>query len=271
MFAQKDFDIDTVLVRIMSYKKLIYFLFVPLLFISSGLKGTEAKLQPLIDALIEIAEVHQQDPTKAVPLIAIGGCPGVGKTYLTKNLLAKLQESGVNCIALPLDHFNLSPEERKKIGTEWDIRHFKVRELHECLASIFSAEKHVQKPTCNQLTGEIGTEVLVLNNIDLILFDGLYALCSNSPLNFSDYCSFTIFLEAAEADIYTWKWEREQKKTQPRTPEQFARHMEALLLEYHQNIEYSKKNANVIIRKDSNHNYELEIVLAITPHCELYN
>lgn len=231
----------------------------PLFIISSGLHGIEAKLQPLLDALAEIAETHKQDPSKPVPLIAIGGCPGVGKTYFTKTLLTKLQEKGINCIVLPLDHFNLSPQERKKIGTEWDIRHFKVQELHKCLASIFSGEKSVQKPTCNQLTGEISSEILILSNMDLILFDGLYALCSEPPLNFFDYCSLGIFLEAGETDIYAWKWEREQKKTQPRTPDQFAKHMEALLLEYHQNIEYSQKNASFILRKDSAHGYELEV------------
>lgn len=243
----------------MSCKKLIYFLFVPLYFISSGLSGEETKLQPLVDALMEIAAAHKQDASKPVPLIAIGGCPGVGKTYLTNSILVNLKQCGVNCIVLPLDHFNLSSKERKKIGTEWDIRHFKVQELHECLASIFLGEKCVPKPTCNQLTGETGKEVMSLNDIDLILFDGLYALCSKSPLNFFDYCSLGIFLEAEEADIYAWKWEREQRKTKPRTPEQFVKHMEALLLEYHQNIEYSKKDANFIIRKDSNHNYELEV------------
>lgn len=245
----------------MHYKRLIYFLVLPFFFLSyvSGLEARFESLRPIVNTLVDIAENHKQDSSKAVPIIAIGGCPGVGKTYLTKILLTELQESGVNCIVLPLDHFNLSPEERKKIGTEWDIRHFKARELYDCLASIFSGEKNIKKPTCNQLTGKIGAEVLDLNNIDLILFDGLYALCSKPPLNFFDYCLEGVFLEADESDIYKWKWEREQKKIQPRTPEQFAKHMKALFIEYHQNIEYSKENASFIIRKDSNHNYELEI------------
>lgn len=160
---------------------------------------------------------------------------------------------------LPLDHFNLSPKERKKIGTEWDIRHFKVEELHDCLTSIFLGSKYLQKPTCNQLTGEIGKETLELENVNLILFDGLYALCSIAPINFFDYCRMGIFLEADESDIYKWKWEREQKKNQPRAANEFEKHMEALLLEYHQNIEHSKENAFYIIRKDKDHQYTLEM------------
>ena len=74
-----------------------------------------------------------------------------------------------------------------------------------------------------------------------------------------------VFLEAKEADIHCWKWEREQKKAKPRTPDQFAKHMEVLLLEYHQNIEYSKQNASFIIQKDSAHNYKLLPLLINLP------
>jgi uridine kinase len=174
-------------------------------------------------------------------------------------MIGILREEGINCIALPLDHFNLSPTDRKKIGTEWDIRHFKPKELEECLLAIFSGEKIVCKPTCDQLTGEIGSEVLDLEGVDLILFDGLYALCSDPTLHFFDYCASGIFLEAEESDIRSWKWEREQRKAIPRTPEQFAKHMEALLTEYRENIEYSKKNASFIIEKDGMHGYILKV------------
>lgn len=238
--------------------------FIVVIFLAAFFTTIQAKenlqpLAPLLEYLTQVAEDYKINSNHPVPIVGIGGCPGVGKTYLTQNLLLQLREKGISCTVIPLDHFNLSPQDRKKIGTEWDIRHFKATELHNCLTSIFSGEKHVKKPTCNQLTGEIGTEFIDLNNIDLILFDGLYALCSESPLHFFDYCFMGIFLEANESDIYSWKWEREQKKAQPRTQEQFVQHMEALLLEYHQNIEYSKKNAFYIIKKDSSHNYQLEI------------
>ena len=237
----------------MHYKKLISISILPLIFLCPLINGSEP-LTPLIESLVEVAGRHKEDPSKAVPLIAIGGCPGVGKTHLTKELLNTLQNQGVHCIALSLDHFNLSPGERKKIG------HFKASELQDCLASIFSGEKIIKKPTCNQLTGEIGSELLDLSNIDLILFDGLYALCSNPPLNFFDYCLLGVFLEADKSDIYRWKWEREQKKTQPRTQEQFVKHMEALLLEYTQNIEYSRKNATFLIRKNAQHQLEVHVL-----------
>lgn len=243
-------------------KQLVYFLLFLSFFFSTVISGSEPKLEvltPIVETLVDIAEQHRLDRSKTVPLIAIGGCPGVGKSHLTKNLLNTLQNHGVHCIILPIDDFILSHEERRKIGTEWDIRHFKASEIHDCLAAIFSGAKIVKKPTWNQLAGDIGCEVIDLNNIDLILFEGQYALCSRPPLNFFDYCQFGVFLEGSEFDVYGWRWEREQKKTQPRTKEQYVKHMEAVLLDYHQNIEYSKKNASFLIKKDSKHNYELEI------------
>ncbi|GAB4233873.1 MAG: hypothetical protein Tsb0021_12950 [Chlamydiales bacterium] len=214
-------------------------------------------IEALILHLIQKADEHKQNPFQPIPVIAIGGCPGVGKTFFSNLVLNRLRENEIRCIVLPLDHFNLSPSERKKIGTEWDIRHFKLEELHQCLSSIHSGEKLIHKPTCNQLTGEIGSEKLDLRDVDLILFDGLYALCSERPLNYFQYCSLGIFLEADEKDIYQWKWQRELKKSHQRTQEQFQKHMSALMKEYSLHISYSKKNADFLIRKDSNHHYHL--------------
>ena len=246
----------------MRYQKIIQMIIITcfLLFphLVTGNESSVQSLVPLVDYLIDMVDHHRNENFKPVPILAIGGCPGVGKTYLTKTLASILYENGIRCIILPLDHFNLSPEERKKIGTEWDIRHFKAPELQNVLFSIFSGKKLIEKPTCNQLTGEIGKELIDLNEIDLILFDGLYALCSEASLNFFDCCSAGVFVEADESDIYKWKWEREQKKVQPRTPEQFKSHMQALINEFQLRIAYSKANALFIIQKDSNHNYHID-------------
>lgn len=214
-------------------------------------------LSPIVEYLVTVSERHQLNPESPVPIVAIGGCPGVGKTYLTKNLLTVLQSKGVKCAVLPLDDFNLSAEDRKKIGTEWDIRHFKVSELHSTLSSIHQGAKLVSKPTYSQITGLVGFQTLDITDIDLILFEGLYALCTREPINFYNYCTTGIFIEADEADIYRWKWEREQKKMRSRTPEQFEYHMQVLLTEYYTNIAYSKGNALFLIKKDTLHNYQI--------------
>lgn len=215
-------------------------------------------LSPILEYLTDIASQHQQNSSEPVPIIAIGGCPGVGKTYLTQFLLSSLQAKGVKCFALPLDHFNLPLEERKKIGSTWDYRHLKIIELHHFLAETCHGKKILEKPIYDQMTGEMGSELVDLTNINLVLFEGLYALCSESPLNFFDYCRGGIFIEAKESDIVKWRWEREQKRTHPRTDEELKKHIAALLEEFHQRIAYSKKNATFVIKKDSSHGYIIE-------------
>lgn len=222
-----------------------------------GLQEPTSPLAPLIKTLYQLAKGHKDDPTHPIPIVAIGGCPGVGKTFLTDLLLMDLRARGICCLALHLDDFNLSAEERRKIGTEWDWRHVQLEALHDTLSSISQHAQQIEKPTYNQLTGLVNTETLSLKDIHLILFEGLYALCSKPPLHFFSYCTLGIFLQATPQDIYRWKWEREQKKTHPRTLEAFNRHMQSLLSEYEQHIEYSQQNATFLLTKDSHHSYFL--------------
>lgn len=243
-------------------RHIIYFLiFIPIHLFSSSetiFSHNLQQLEPLIDYLIHNAEQHKQNPSKPVPMFAIGGCPGVGKTTLTKILIEELQFRGISCISVALDDFVLPASERKLMGN-WNINHLKIEELHHCLSSIFAGEKALTKPTYDQMTGEIGTESFDLNDRHIILFEGLYALCSEDPINFFKYSIQGAFLEADECDIYRWRVEREQKKINPRTDEQLTRHVEALINEYHQNIECSRNNVKFIIQKDHNHSYHLEI------------
>lgn len=210
-------------------------------------------LSPIIQYATEMAHAHQQEPANPPPILAIGGCAGVGKTHFSLHLNRMLQEAGVRSIVLHLDHFNLSVEERRKVGTEWDPRHLRSDEVRRTLHTIASGCKHIEKPFNNQVTAESGVEMIDLTDVDLILFDGIYTLSNTAPLDFFQYCAGGIYLESEEENITAWKWEREQKKLHRRTPEQFARHMEEILLDFHVNIMPSKEQARFILNIDSNH------------------
>ncbi|MES2121457.1 MAG: SDR family NAD(P)-dependent oxidoreductase [Chlamydiota bacterium] len=210
-------------------------------------------LSPITQYAAEMASAHRLAPASPPPILGIGGCAGVGKTHFSLNLKSLLQEAGVRCIVLHLDHFNLSVEERRKVGTEWDPSHLRVDEVHRTLRAIASGSKRIEKPFHNQITAESGMEVIDLTDVDLILFDGIYTLSNAAPLDFFQYCAGGIYLESEEDNITAWKWEREQKKTHKRTPEQFAHHMEAILLDFHENIMSSKQQARLILTVDSDH------------------
>lgn len=244
------------------YQKLIHKVVVILLLFSCCFVGAsemgEQTLSPLLDYLSEMANHHRMENGIPPPIVAVGGCPGVGKTHLTQILAKALQENGVRCQILLFDDFILASRDRKKMDTLWDIRHFKVDELKAVLGGICSGKKQLQKPTRNPLTGETATEIVDLSKADLILFDGLYALCSKSPLDFYEYCVAGVYVEADEADIYHWRWEREKAKASPRTQEQFNTIMKVYFDDFHDNIEYSKSNADFIIKKDGEHHYDLK-------------
>ncbi len=56
----------------MNYRQFIYILTLPWMFVSCALQGEELKvesLKPIISSLVDIAEYHRQDSSKAVPII----------------------------------------------------------------------------------------------------------------------------------------------------------------------------------------------------------
>ncbi|MFI5342756.1 MAG: hypothetical protein ACHQUC_00880 [Chlamydiales bacterium] len=218
-------------------------------------------LAPLLDYLTEMANHHRKNPTEPIPIVAIGGCPGVGKTYLNQLIFQELQQKSVRCAILPLDDFVLSPEEFMKLGVESDQNHrwFKRDALHACLSLIHSNVRLLETPTRDQRTQEVGLRMLDLSECDLLFFEGSYALCTREPLHFFIYAKAGIFIEASAEDIYQWKWEREQTRVVPRTAEKFAKSMEIVFSDFNQHIAYSKENARFVIRKDHLHRYTLEV------------
>jgi uridine kinase len=217
-------------------------------------------LSPLLDYLEKIATEHHSHSSSNIPIVAIGGCPGVGKTSIAKIINQHLEKRGITCNILHIDDFNLPAEERKKFTEEWGLSHFHHQLLHDVLKKMHENERQIAKPTYDQVTGKVGIEIVDLTSCDLIIFEGLYALCSLSPLDFFEYCDSGIYLEADEGNVTNWKWQREQTKTSPRSPEQFSKHMQAMLNEFQKNIAYSKRNAAFIVKKDGQHHYTLEEV-----------
>ena len=209
-------------------------------------------LKPLVDNLASLAHAHHQHSETQIPIIAIGGCPGVGKTHFTHLLRQELDKRNISLVVIPFDDWENAPNERQN-------GHFNLQGAHNFLTSLSKINDNSKKDVVNQLTDERSVEELDLNKTDLILFEGLFSLCSLAPINYFQYCHSGIFLEAEEKDISDWKWQREQQKTEPRTSEEFQEHMKAVFDVHHETILPSKDNAHFIVSMDSGHHYSLSM------------
>lgn len=199
--------------------------------------------------------VKKEEYSRAPIIIAIGGCPGVGKSTITKLLQAELLELGVVSAIISQDHYGLSQSERTQFSSELDPRRIQWNKLHSTLTSIRNGENEVVKPTINQLTKEMGQETLQLANVDCVLFEGAYTLCDFPPMDFLHYADLAIYLESSLENIYDWKWEREFKKSLQRSPESFFNHMMEILRDFAFHVYPTKKNADCVVQIDFFHHY----------------
>lgn len=196
--------------------------------------------------------------TENPPLIvAVGGCPGVGKSTISKLLKTELAELGIVSVIVSLDHYGLSQEARKQFTSELDPRRIQWNKLHNTLTSICEGENEIVKPTIDQLTKEMSEETIQLKNVDCILFEGCYALGDSSPMDFMQYIDLAIYLETSLENIFDWKWQRELKKSSPRTPEAFFHHMMEIVKDFAFHVYPTRKNSDYLIRIDFFHHYSI--------------
>jgi uridine kinase len=123
------------------------------------------------------------------------------------------------------------------------------------LTSVCEGQNEIVKPTINQLTKEMGQETLQLANVDCVLFEGSYTLGDFPPMNFLQYADLAIYLESSLENIYDWKWQRELKKSSPRSPQSFFNHMMEILKDFAFHVYPIRKNADYIVHIDFFHHY----------------
>lgn len=215
-------------------------------------ESVDIELRPIIDAIQKMQTIENR------PLIiAIGGCPGVGKSTISKLLQDELFKLDIVSAIVQLDHYGLSQEERKQFSSELDPRRIQWNKLHNNLTSIYNGENQIIKPTINQLTKEMGEETVQLTNVDCVLFEGTYVLSDFTPMNFLQYADLKVYLETPLENIYDWKWQRELKKSSPRTPQAFFHHMLEILQDFAFHVYPTRKNADYIIHVDFLHHYSI--------------
>ncbi|VVB60873.1 Uridine kinase [uncultured archaeon] len=192
-------------------------------------------------------------------VIGIGGGAGVGKTTFANSLQNALECKGKNAIVLHLDDFFKSPEERQRIGTEWDENHVNLAEVRRVLESIRRGDSQITKLKYNRTTKKIEAETLELSGVDVVIFEGIYAISNEARLgNFLEFVDLPVFISAKLSDIKKRRFRQESEKPHPRTKEQMERHWNrGILPDLRKNILPSKKNARFIIDVDSNRNFSI--------------
>lgn len=192
---------------------------------------------------------------KKISIIAIAGCPGVGKSTFANLLLQELAQKNIKSVVLGFDNFGKTLEEKKVLRNELDIRRIHWEDLHSVLKEIKLGKKKIKIPKIDQLTKDRTEEILDFNEIDIILFEGMYTLSDNELINLRFYADLGIYLETTTENICKWKWEREKKKTTPRTIEQFEDHMALIFEDFIRFVFPTKQNANWVVFVDDQHDF----------------
>ena len=206
-------------------------------------------LMPIMDDFIDLAREHRECPSKKIPVVAITGCPGVGKTYLIDLFYEELKRCHVSCAIVRFDDWT-NPFRRGG----WD--YFNLQGVHDFFAMFLDGEQQIYKPCYDESTEQYSSEILDLREVDLIIFEGLLCLSAMGPINYFPYCDMGVFLVADPEDISNWKRARPNKVE--RSEEQFEQHMREIFAYYKMVIAPYMSNATWVISKDSLHNYSLE-------------
>ena len=151
------------------------------------------------------------------------------------------------------------------------------------LARVKAGERHVEAPLYSHLVYDVLPEdKVVIDRPDILIFEGINVLQGpgkareGKPIPFvSDFFDFTVYIDAAEADLHRWYVERfmRLRQTAFRDPKSFFKRYadlsedEALaianglwqrinLVNLRENIVPSRPRASLIMRKGSGHRIE---------------
>ncbi len=230
-----------------------YIVFTSFFYIHSMEVCEHPEMNPIVK---DAKKVVAQNKDQMVPrLIAIAGCTGVGKSYCAAQLAGLLKKKGLGVAVLRLDDF-MFPDHFDPDNFHPRLKHALV---HSVMKKIKNGEKSIKKPGWNnEVTPPYKTEeVLSLEGIQLILFEGEYTLCDNEDYNFKQYSEFCIFIDADDEDIVDWDWQRGRYITKETKEDDFKAQGKLGLKKYRKDVSFSPSSAKYLLLKDKNHQYTL--------------
>lgn len=218
-------------------------------------------------------------------LIGVAGSVSAGKSTTARILQAILarwpQHPRVDLITT--DGFlqpNSELEEKGLLGRKGFPESYRQGALVEFLRNVANGSPSVSAPIYSHVTYDITNDIQIVEQPDILIVEGLNVLQTGPPANtpfVSDYFDFTIYVDASPDDLESWYVERFQQLRSTAFREQNAyfsqfAHLpedaaEAVartiwrsinLVNLRENILPTRARADLVLRKDSNH--EIEVV-----------
>lgn len=204
--------------------------------------------QSILSTTIILAQaINYLQPANSPIVLAIAGESGSGKTVTARGLQQLYKAKGKKVIILHLDdYFKLPPAQnhQKRLNDfEWvgkgEVRLDLLQKHIDLIAS--KVYSHLEIPKMNWSTDKEETELIDIENCDVLIIEGTYSLFFNN-------LTFRIFMEHSYHDTV--------KNRLQRNREPLSEYNQKILEKEHHIIKTQRDVANMIIKKD----YSLEVV-----------
>jgi len=132
---------------------------------------------------------------KKILIILIGGCSRSGKSYLSRELVKKSKESGIDCRILSIDSWLINVEKRKPFSKVTE--RFEMEAVNQAVEGIVNGHivtPPLYDPITRQQIQEIGNDPISLAS-GILIVDGVIALVDGDLLKKSD---FRIYVKISE-------------------------------------------------------------------------
>lgn len=226
------------------------------IFFSTYPKNTGNNRLQLIPIITDIKKLATAKKTDPPIFIAISGCSCVGKTFFADRLAQLLEQEKITVAILHLDDF-FNPLVVDPLAFNPYLEH---QLIHTTIQQIQAGVPVIEKPIWpewGKKQKEKTTELFNVSGIDIILFEGVYASCTNPPYDFAKYAAFSIFIDANDEDIIRWRWIRSHGYAAIMSAADFLKEQEEIT-RHRAFIQSLRDTILYRIFKDKKHRYRVE-------------